>query len=200
MLVVLIVILCGCRQQTPQSVFDSWQPPQTVLASAPVSAPKPERLAMLPGSSGIQFKKPPVGTSALPTPSNEKLETVGYIRVVIADQRLYAYSGPNQETPLDSFPCSTAAGGLILPLDVKYDPPHNHVGQFVVDFKDIDHNNNKMPFSLHYFEGHYIHETAAKFEHLLGTPASNGCVRLNHTNAKWLFGHTPIGAQLVIDP
>ena len=185
-------LLCGCQQQPPQSVFDSWQPPQT---STTVS--KPERLALSPGSFGVEYKK-----SVVPAPPKTQVKDqseVGYIRVVIADQRLYAYVRPGEETPLKTFECSTAASGLAMPLEYNGNITHNHTGGFIIDSKDINHNAGKMPFSLHYWSGHYIHATEPRFEKLLGTPASQGCVRLRLADAKWLFDHTPEGCQLIIE-
>lgn len=44
----------------------------------------------------------------------------------------------------------------------------------------------------------YIHGTNA--EHLLGTPASHGCVRLSDEDAIALFDAIPEGTEVVIDP
>lgn len=44
----------------------------------------------------------------------------------------------------------------------------------------------------------YIHGTNA--EHLLGTPASHGCVRLSNEDAIALFESVPEGTEVVIDP
>jgi lipoprotein-anchoring transpeptidase ErfK/SrfK len=44
----------------------------------------------------------------------------------------------------------------------------------------------------------YIHGTNAA--HLLGTPASHGCVRLSDADAVDLFDLVPEGTEVVVDP
>ncbi|TSC91683.1 MAG: hypothetical protein CEN92_217 [Candidatus Berkelbacteria bacterium Licking1014_96] len=126
---------------------------------------------------------------------------VDYIKVVIDEQRLYAFEqGKLVMTEL----ISTASTGVNLPLENASDYPHNHLGTFSVLSKNKDAYSQEydcpMPFALGYHGGHFIHQTESKYYHLLGQPASHGCVREGPEIAKWLFEHTPIGTTVEVAP
>lgn len=194
LLLFLALLFPGCQPKEPKSAFDGWQPPP--MRSKVIVVKSDEVLA--PG------QKRPTITYTMPAPKNPEVVVepkVKLIIVSIADQRLFAY-GDDKESPLASFNCSTAVGGAILPRGSKSDSPHNHIGEFTIDNKDIDHvsgqYNCPMPYALHFFEGHWIHATEPKFYPQLGQPASHGCVRLHLNDARWLYSHTPFGCKLTI--
>lgn len=191
LLVVSLFPVAGCQQQ--KSAFDDWLPP----------TPKPQRVIILKSDEVNPKGKVATTTMVIVTePKGVNRPEVHLIRVSVDDQRLYAY-GEDKEFPLATFPVSTALGGRVLPLDVKSDKPHDHLGNFTIFQKIIDcwsdAYNCPMPYALRYFEGHYIHATEPKFYPSLGQPASHGCIRLNLDNAKWLYAHTPVDCRLVIE-
>lgn len=195
LLFILMLLFPGCQPQKEESVFADWQPP-------PVRDANPQS-GLQPLLSDVVLPQDIPGPAVMPrvyAPSDVLQPTVSLIIVSITDQRLWAWSG---DKLLKEFRVSTAASGLNLVKGQKSDSPHNHLGSFVIDRKDIDHvsgqYNCPMPYALHYFEGHWIHATEPKFYPLLGRPASHGCVRLHLNDAKWLYSHTPVGCQLVIE-
>ncbi len=125
--------------------------------------------------------------------------TVDYIRVVIDEQRLYAFS-QGELVMVESI--STASTGINLPTEVKSDYPHNHLGVFAVRSKDEEAYSDvfdcPMPYAMFYCGGHAVHQTEPKYYRLLGQPASHGCVREGPGIAKWLFEHTPLGTPVDI--
>ncbi|MEK7061938.1 MAG: L,D-transpeptidase [Patescibacteria group bacterium] len=119
------------------------------------------------------------------------------IVISIAKQRLYAYESENLKWVMV---CSTASTGTNLPPDENMDEIHNHIGLFSVLGKQKNRYSIlakvAMPFALHYHGGHYIHATQETG--LLGTPASHGCVRLRHSDAKQLFEWAKVDDQINI--
>lgn len=186
-----LVVFLGCSEK--ESIFAGWQPP-----------PKRSKVAVVQSDevSPPEQKRPTI-TYAMPvaTLAVEVKPIVKLIVVSVNRQRLMAY-GSNRQDPLETFLCSTAVGGMVLSQNVKSELPHNHLGEFTIDWRDVDHISGEygcpMPYALHFFEGHWIHATEPKFYDKLGSPASHGCVRLRLDDAKWLFEHTPIGCKLVI--
>jgi hypothetical protein len=124
---------------------------------------------------------------------------VDYIKVVIDEQRLYAFS--RQKLVMMEM-VSTAFTGINLPLGDKADFPHNHLGVFQIQSKNKNAYSQEydcpMPSAMSYYGGHYIHRTEPKFYHLLGLPTSHGCVREGPEAAEWLFNRTPVGAVVEI--
>ena len=187
-LLLSVLVGFGCQQEPQRSSFDDWQPPpyrsQRVLKSdAVVLHDKPGPAVMPKVSEPKQLQKP----------------LVGLIVVSIREQRLRVYSG---EELLKEFVVSTAVGGQNLLPEQKSEKPHNHIGSFTIDRKDVDHVSGEyhcpMPYALHFYEGHWIHATEPKFYHKLGSPASHGCIRLHLSDAQWLYSHTPVGCKLYI--
>ncbi len=83
--------------------------------------------------------------------------------------------------------------------------PHDHAGVFKVLEKKRSHwstlFNVRMPWAMRYHGGHYIHATSPNLYRLLGRPASHGCNRLTHRDARELYQTTPLGARVeVIGP
>lgn len=124
---------------------------------------------------------------------------VDYIKVVINEQRLYAFE---QSELVMTELVSTASTEVNLPLNDASDYPHNHLGVFSVLSKNKDAYSQAydcpMPYAMFFHCGHAIHQTEPKYYSLLGTPASHGCVREGPEIAKWLFEHTPIGTTVEI--
>ena len=83
--------------------------------------------------------------------------------------------------------------------------PHDHAGVFKVLEKKRSHwstlFNVRMPWAMRYHGGHYIHATSPNLYRLLGRPASHGCNRLTHRDARELYQTTPLGTRVeVIGP
>ncbi len=118
------------------------------------------------------------------------------IRISIQTQRLYFFKDGKL---IHTFLCSTSSGP-VEPRNVHPKRPHDHVGIFKIDSKERDHWSKKfrvhMPYALHFWHGHFIHQSniVSKFGH----PASHGCVRLKHEDAKWLYSQVDIGTQVEI--
>jgi lipoprotein-anchoring transpeptidase ErfK/SrfK len=97
-------------------------------------------------------------------------------RVSISSQTMVVFHEGRQ---LYTWPVSTAKAGKITPT-----------GTYQPEFLSRNHrsslyNNAPMPFAI-FYDGHYaIHGTDQISR--LGTPASNGCVRLDPKNAEILF-------------
>jgi lipoprotein-anchoring transpeptidase ErfK/SrfK len=136
--------------------------------------------------------KRPLGRAWTVNPKN----TDRLIRVSIPKQRLYFFENGRL---IHTFICSTSSG-KIYPDNIHPKRPHDHIGIFKIDYKEIDHYSKlfkvHMPYALHVWSGHFIHET--KLTSQLGQPASHGCIRLNHSNAKWLYRHVQIGDMVEI--
>ncbi|MCX6808878.1 MAG: L,D-transpeptidase [Candidatus Berkelbacteria bacterium] len=79
---------------------------------------------------------------------------------------------------------------------------HNQIGVFKV----LDKNKMawsqafhcKMPWCLHIWEGHCIHQCPGGTQGMLGRPASHGCIRMFPVMAKKLFQLAPVGTEVVI--
>lgn len=87
-----------------------------------------------------------------------------------------------------TFHCSTGREGYRTPK-----------GKFNVYRKErhaisYKYGNSPMPFTLWFYGGYGIHESKSVPKH----PASHGCVRLKHEDAKWLFEQVPVGTQITI--
>jgi len=144
---------------------------------------------------------PPVSPPINWAPSNEKsggkwqvaVDAVPrLIRVDRALQRLFVYENGKH---IFTFKCSTSVTKKVLPLESTSDTPHDHVGVFTIQSKELNHFSKKyrvdMPYALQFWSGHYIHATSVIG--LLGRPASHGCVRLHPKNAKILFNFARVG-------
>jgi len=129
---------------------------------------------------------------------NPKAE-VDYILVNLDTQQLHAFSG---QTLVLTEKISAASSNINIPSDYDLEGPHNHFGNFSVINKVVNgfsHQFNcPMPYALYYFKGHAIHQTEPQYYHLLGTPASHGCIREGPVVAKWLFDHTSVGTPIKI--
>jgi len=204
MIAVLLLLFSGCSEkQEYKSVFDGWQPPKTT---------RPDQYTKLE-SDEVNPDKPPASAIMPKVTEPQKLvePIVDLIVVSISKQRLWAYAGGTFQgdvyvdgQQVKEYRISTAKSGITYPLGYKGEiaEVHNHSGIFTIDRKDIDHVSGQygspMPYALHYHEGHWIHATEPRFYHLLGSPASHGCVRLHLDTAMWLYTHTPIGCKLLI--
>jgi len=58
--------------------------------------------------------------------------------------------------------------------------------------------NVRMPWAMRYHGGHYIHATSPNLYRLLGRPASHGCNRLTHRDARELYQTTPLGTRVEV--
>jgi len=78
--------------------------------------------------------------------------------------------------------------------------PHDHVGVFRVTEKFPLYWSNEyqvwMTHALRIWRGHFIHGTYPSEYHLLGHPASSGCIRLDRRDARELYDMTPIGTRV----
>lgn len=114
------------------------------------------------------------------------------IRIDRSLQRLFVYENGRC---IFCFKCSTAVTGKILSVNEDSNKPHDHVGVFSIQGKELNHYSRKyhvnMPYALQYWGGHYIHATKAISR--LGRPASHGCVRLHPKDAKILFKFAQVG-------
>lgn len=88
-----------------------------------------------------------------------------------------------------TFHCSTGREGYRTPK-----------GKFTVYAKErhaisYKYGNSPMPFTLWFHSAGYgIHESKS----VPNYPASHGCVRLKHEDAKWLFEQVPVGTPVII--
>ncbi|MBI5153528.1 MAG: L,D-transpeptidase [Parcubacteria group bacterium] len=88
-----------------------------------------------------------------------------------------------------TFHCSTGREGYRTPK-----------GKFTVYAKErhaisYKYGNSPMPFTLWFHPAGYgIHESKS----VPNYPASHGCVRLKHEDAKWLFEQVPVGTPVTI--
>jgi lipoprotein-anchoring transpeptidase ErfK/SrfK len=94
---------------------------------------------------------------------------------------------------------------LWMPPNRHPNRPHDHAGVFKVLSKSRDHYSKlfevHMYWALRYHNGHFIHATSRNLYDDLGDPASHGCNRLTHYDARELYKNTPVGARVeVIGP
>jgi len=126
---------------------------------------------------------------------------VAEILIVVDRQMLYAFDELGNLAFLERV--STASTGINLtPGEADPDLPHNHLGAFFIQTKKVDAYSQlydcPMHYAMFYHKGHAIHQTEKKYERLLGSPASHGCVREAPDAAAWLYDHTPLHTPLVI--
>lgn len=97
---------------------------------------------------------------------------------------------------------SGSRSGVFLPKTSDSSKPHDHVGVFRVTYKNPMYWSNEyqvwMTHAMRFWKGHFVHGTYPSEYHLLGRPASSGCIRLDRTNAKELYELTPIGTRVEV--
>jgi hypothetical protein len=111
--------------------------------------------------------------------------TVTRIVVSLADQRLYAYSGPQ-----------LVAWSNVSSGRTGHDTP---TGSFTVSQKDVDHHSSlyedaSMPYFMRLTDG----GVGMHAGFLPGYPASHGCVRLPFDMARDLYRHVDAGTPVEI--
>lgn len=115
------------------------------------------------------------------------------------NQRLYVQKGKRLT---HEYLCSSSQAYYWLPANRHITGPHDHAGVFHVLDKDPDHWSElfqvSMLWSLRYLSGHFIHATSRNLYRYLGRPASHGCNRLTHEDARALYEMTPVGARVEI--
>jgi lipoprotein-anchoring transpeptidase ErfK/SrfK len=139
--------------------------------------------------------------SLVPVPRNKI--TIGYVKVVLSEQRVYAYN--KRRRLIASFPASTGANDT------------TPVGRFTVFSKSAQayyspNPGERMKFMTRFTKGregdnigfHGIpYRVTPKgdiplYTPLGITPVSHGCVRLKVSDAKWLFQNMPLGAEVLV--
>jgi lipoprotein-anchoring transpeptidase ErfK/SrfK len=139
--------------------------------------------------------------SLVPVPRNKI--AIGYVKVVLSEQRVYAYN--KRRRLIASFPASTGANNT------------TPVGRFTVFSKSAQayyspNPGERMKFMTRFTKGregdnigfHGIPYRATPkgdiplYTPLGITPVSHGCVRLKVSDAKWLFQNMPLGAEVLV--
>jgi len=139
--------------------------------------------------------------SLVPVPRNKI--AIGYVKVVLSEQRVYAYN--KRRRLIASFPASTGADDT------------TPVGRFKVFSKSAQafyspNPGERMKFMTRFTKGregdnigfHGIpYRVTPKgdiplYTPLGITPVSHGCVRLKVSDAKWLFQNMPLGAEVLV--
>lgn len=114
-------------------------------------------------------------------------------------QRLYVI---RDNKVIRAYLTSGAYQGEFYPRNVHPKKPHDHPGVFRVTAKYPNWYSRMfqvdMPWAMRYHGGHFIHATSPPFYNLLGTAASNGCNRLELSQAKELYDMTPVGTRVEI--
>lgn len=115
-------------------------------------------------------------------------------------QRLYLQrGGAVQQVAI----CSGAEGRYAVPAARHPLRPHDHHGVFRVQGKVRSCRSSLnqdwlMRYVLRYHNGHAIHATTAGYYHLLGRPASHGCIRLHLKDAVELYGRVGVGERVEV--
>ena len=139
--------------------------------------------------------------SLIPVPRNKI--AIGYVKVVLSEQRVYAYN--KRRRLIASFPASTGANDT------------TPVGRFKVFSKSAQayyspNPGERMKFMTRFTKGregdnigfHGIpYRVTPKgdiplYTPLGITPVSHGCVRLKVSDAKWLFQNMALGAEVLV--
>jgi len=207
----LLAVLClvgGCSNRVAiqlDAVIESLDPVLVTTSQPKPAEPVPRRVVLVETKSRKPEKVTPAdvlatrGMYQILVPNAE----VATIVVAVSEQKLTAFDQTGKLVFWEQI--STALGSKIIPVDaprVEHEKPHDHLGEFSVVRKDEDHVSGvhgcPMPYSIFYTSGHAIHQTERRLYHLLGSPASHGCIREGPVAAKWLFDHTPVGARVSI--
>jgi|GEM_PF-2028451 len=174
---------------------------QPILEMETPQTPAPKRpVVKTKKAAVVAERKEATSPASCPEPPLTAMTTKGHeIVVCIADQRVYVQENGEIVKVLK---CSTSSGS-IKSLDYRGNEPHDHLGEFTILDKTLRRWSKSysvwMPYALHYYGGHYIHATEPSNYHLLGTPASHGCVRLSETDAAWLYNWARVGDRIVIE-
>jgi lipoprotein-anchoring transpeptidase ErfK/SrfK len=139
--------------------------------------------------------------SLIPVPRNKI--AIGYVKVVLSEQRVYAYN--KRRRLIASFPASTGTNDT------------TPVGRFKVFSKSAQayyspNPGERMKFMTRFTKGregdnigfHGIpYRVTPKgdiplYTPLGITPVSHGCVRLKVSDAKWLFQNMALGAEVLV--
>ena len=154
----------------------------------------------------ITFPQSADATPSVPADASTPVRTkadVTYLRVVLDEQRVYAYNGKRRLVA--TLPVST---GLLdtTPIghfkvfskskDAVYAPDPTERMRWMVRFTKGPQGGN---IGFHSIPYRITSKGEVKIPTPLGnTPSSHGCVRVADADAKWLFDNVPIGTTVVV--
>lgn len=120
------------------------------------------------------------------------------INVNKKDQKTYVYEGSmNKWNLINTFTCSTGVKNEDTPNGVYtikekgewfFSDKYQQGGKYWVQFY-----GNYLFHSLPYDKS-----KTKILDYTLGTPSSHGCIRLDETNAKWIYDNIPAGTKVII--
>jgi lipoprotein-anchoring transpeptidase ErfK/SrfK len=137
----------------------------------------------------------------IPVPRNKI--AIGYVKVVLSEQRVYAYN--KRRRLIASFPASTGANDTTpvgrfkvfsKSAQAYYSPKPGERMKFMTRFTKGREGDN---IGFHGIPYRVTPKGDIPLYTPLGiTPVSHGCVRLKVSDAKWLFQNMALGAEVLV--
>lgn len=147
----------------------------------------------------------PTSSSVIKTLNSTNINTLSIssdsnyiIHVDITNQKTYIYSGSTDNWIIErTFICSTGIKGEDTPEgvftiqdkgDLFFSEKYNQGGKYWI--------NSLNDFLFHSLPLDYTKNNIV--DYTLGVPASDGCIRLSESDAKWLYDTIPSGSKVII--